>query len=139
MRQFFGFGLAVSLYLLLQSCVPTGEGDWRPIPMDGSGQSAPQPAPVKPTVPPIQPTAIPTIVPTALPIAEDETNIPGMREVHGVVNAEDCAKMEQRFRQQGRNLRLVNIKPRHDTIIKYICIFEGADAGTDTFTDNRSK
>jgi hypothetical protein len=137
-------GLVLSIARLLMACVPIGEGEWIPVlPGGGGGGSVPvqPPAPPKvpPAVPPLRPTVQPTIVPTMMPIAEDETNIPGVREVHAVANEDDCRRMADTFAKQGRNLRLVRASPNNGTILPWNCLFEGPDASTDVFQDHRSR
>ncbi len=127
--------------LLGVACVPIGEGEWRPMPIpEGGGQSVPPPAaPVKPTVPPSQPTPQPTIAPTVMPIQDDETNIPGVREVHAATSEEACYKMLEKFKQQDRNLT-VRVKMKdNNSVLSWLCIFEGPDASPDGFIDQRSR
>jgi hypothetical protein len=139
---------AIAIACLAFGCVPTVEGEYIPLPVGGGngGGSAPgqpaQPAPKpvpSPVVPPIQPTIQPTIAPTLMPIAEDELNIPGVRETHAVATKEDCGAMAKRFAQQGRNLKLVRVKANGGTVLPYTCIFEGLDAASGVFDDNRSR
>jgi hypothetical protein len=128
--------------LLCIACVPTGEGNWQPVPIpEGVGPSAPKPLPqAKPTVPPIQPTPQPTIAPTVMPIQDDETNIPGVREVHAAASREDCDKMLRQFQKQGRNLTLrIRQVSNNNSVLPWLCIFEGPDAGPDVFQDQRSR
>jgi hypothetical protein len=134
--------LVLGLLLLVVACVPIGEGEWQPIPIPAGGsQSAPKPIPqAKPTVPPIQPTLQPTIAPTIMPIQEDETNIPGVREVHAAASREDCDKMLKQFQKQGRNLTLrIRQVSNNNSVLSWLCIFEGPDAGPDVFQDQRSR
>ncbi len=122
--------LSLGLMLLCIACVPTGEGNWQPVPIpEGGGQSAPPPVPqAKPTVPPIQPTLQPTIAPTIMPIQDDETNILGVREVHAAASREDCDKMWNQFRKQGRNLTLrIRQVSNNNSVLSWLCIFEGPD------------
>jgi hypothetical protein len=125
---------------LLIACVPTGEGEWIPVMPNSGGGSVPAPPPkAAPAVPPIRPTVPPTIAPTMMPIAEDETNIPGIREVHSVATREDCQRMANTFAKQGRNIRLIRISANGGTILPFTCVFEGPDASTEVFQDKRSR
>ncbi|MEM9538169.1 MAG: hypothetical protein AAGA60_01515 [Cyanobacteria bacterium P01_E01_bin.42] len=51
-----------------------------------------------------------------------------VREWHCAANEEDYFKMEERFRQQGLDIRLVDIVETDDPILRVTCIFDGADA-----------
>jgi hypothetical protein len=67
---------------------------------------------------------------------DDEYNIAGMREIHAAASEEDCYKMMERFRKEGRNLEL-RIRSRRQGDLPYSCIFEGPDAQLDYFRDRR--
>lgn len=128
---------AIVLGGLAVGCIPTGEGEWKPVPIDGTGNPQPQPGPAKPT---IAPTTPPTIVPTMVPIQEDETNIPGVREVHAAASEADCDAMFKKFKKAGRNLRMRTRKiGDNNSVLPWLCIFEGPDASVDVFNDNRSR
>ncbi|MGK7926917.1 MAG: hypothetical protein AB4290_17025 [Spirulina sp.] len=55
------------------------------------------------------------------PVLED-------REWHCAASEEDCFKMEERFKQQGLDIRLVDIAETGDPVLRVACIFDGADA-----------
>ena len=55
------------------------------------------------------------------------------REQHGSVDRAGCERMLQRFRREGRRIRLVdiqenNLAPKGMRTLEYVCIFEGEDA-----------
>ena len=66
-------------------------------------------------------------------------NQPGKTELHGATSRENCNKMEQTFKKQGRNVRLVRVQPTTNpgAILQYICVFEGGDAQTGYFDEKR--
>lgn len=83
---------------------------------------------------------------TPLPIAAEMTvEIPpeqeGLRELHFVVSRANCQKMAKRFREDGRNVKLVDIKPNpygHGGFqLRFICIFEGPDAQPGYFSRDK--
>jgi hypothetical protein len=58
---------------------------------------------------------------------------PGVREQHGSVDREGCRRMAERFRSEGRAVRLVDIVENYlaspgQRTFNYICIFEGASS-----------
>lgn len=67
-------------------------------------------------------------------------NEPG-REVHAAATYEDCKNMLERFRRQGRNLKLTaRINPNasnRDNPLRWLCIFTGGDAQNNAFEDHR--
>jgi hypothetical protein len=65
---------------------------------------------------------------------EDPGNIPGQQETHYAASAEGCQKMRQRFKNEGRKLRLIRIKPVKAGVI---CIFQGEDARPGYYNDRR--
>lgn len=71
---------------------------------------------------------------------EGNENIPGSMETHAAASAEDCRKMERTFKQQGRNLKLVEARrvrnaARDGGVFQYLCIFEGEGATDDWFDE----
>jgi hypothetical protein len=69
---------------------------------------------------------------------EDESNIPGVQEVHWATSKQGCEEMLQRFRAEGRNLSL---KVRYTRpmpgsrrqLLHVVCLFEGPDARDDYY------
>jgi hypothetical protein len=130
--------LLLLLGKLLAACVPVGEGEWVPVTPDGSAP-APINPPAPPKVPPIQPAPQPTIRPTVMPI-QDPGNELGVRETHAVDSPESCDRMLETFQKQGRNLRLVEKRfIGSNSVLPWLCIFEGSDASSDVFKDNRAR
>jgi hypothetical protein len=141
--------ITIVLSWLVVGCVPTGEGEWIPVPIGGSGSSVPAPQPAQPapkpaatpvpTTLPIQPTIQPTIAPTMMPI-QDPGNIPGVRETHAVDSREACDRLLKKFNQDGRKLRLVDRRfVGNNNVLPWLCIFEGEDAQSGVFDDKRSR
>jgi hypothetical protein len=69
-------------------------------------------------------------------------NQPGKREVHAAANADGCQRMLERFRRQGRNLKLVEVRrvrnaARDGGVMQYQCIFEGSDSTDGYYNDRR--
>lgn len=67
---------------------------------------------------------------------EDPGNVEGQRETHAVTTRNDCDEMARRFRQQGRRVQLVERRYVGGQL-PYLCIFEGEDAQSGYFDDNR--
>jgi hypothetical protein len=97
----------------------------------------------RPWVPPVsagaggvsqQPMALPAEVYTS-----ENVNIPEVIEKHGVVNFNDCKRMEARFKQAGRKIRLTDVKPNlnRGATLFWICWFKGEDAQEGYFEDTR--
>lgn len=57
-------------------------------------------------------------------------DIPGQLETHGVTQPGQCDRMEQRFKAEGRRIRLVRkVRNRNPgATLRWICVFEGPDA-----------
>lgn len=64
-------------------------------------------------------------------------NEPGKREVHAVSSPQLCREMAERFKMQGRNIKLVRIARTATPMLRYDCIFEGPDAVEGWFHDRR--
>ncbi|MBD2088897.1 hypothetical protein H6F67_03405 [Microcoleus sp. FACHB-1515] len=126
---------------LLNACVPYpdsgGGGSYRmPIPVPaGGGGSVPRTVP-----PPIGASDLPS-----QPLYAQDDQDPdywqedGVRELHGATSPAQCQRMAERFRQEGRNIRLVAAKPNRNpgSTLPYYCVFEGPDASSSYFQDNR--
>jgi hypothetical protein len=73
--------------------------------------------------------------------AELDQYPPDQYEIHGVVSADDCYRMEQRFKSWGRNVTLVKVLPNPSKgILEWVCIFDGPDSepvDNNVFEDNR--
>ncbi len=65
----------------------------------------------------------------------------GVRELHFVVGRKNCSQMAKRFREDGRNVRLIDIRPNpygHGGFqLRFICIFEGPDAQPGYFSRDK--
>jgi len=65
----------------------------------------------------------------------------GVREIHGAVEPSNCRKMEERFKREGRRVRLTGIKPNPygsgGFSLRFVCIFEGPDATPGYYTGDR--
>lgn len=116
-RRFWAIAL-----LFLAGCSSEGER-FGPLPSDiaplfgGGGGSAPAPAQAP---------------------AQTRPNVPGtagvmaIREQHGAVNQSNCYDMEARFKREGRNVRLVEVKPNDlgvGGVFAWICVFEDDGSG----------
>jgi hypothetical protein len=68
-----------------------------------------------------------------------EYNEPGKTELHGATTENACYKMEQTFKRQGRKLRLIRVDRLNNpgAVLRFLCIFEGEDAQTGYFDENR--
>lgn len=89
----------------------------------------------------IQPPA-PVPVPAAeMGVGELPPEQVGVREIHFVVNRSNCRQMAKRFREDGRNVKLV------DTLrnpygsggfqLRFVCVFEGSDAQPGFFSRDK--
>lgn len=76
------------------------------------------------------PPSNPSPFPIPYPITAQETK----REQHAVTKRELCEEMERRFRQQGRQVELVEIQRiLGNDILRWNCVFEGPDADPNFF------
>lgn len=92
-----------------------------------------------PAAPPAAPAA-PPIAAGAVNFAHGELNkYPADRfELHGAASFPDCKRMAQRFKDEGRKVRLIRALPLDgDGPLKYMCIFDGEDVDNGVFEDNR--
>lgn len=117
--------LALSLCALLIGCVGTGDGGSIPlVPLRGGGSAAPS----KPILPPLFEI-------------KSEEEAPQL-EQHGAATAAECRQMEKRFREEGRKIRLKEVKNNpYNTggVLQFLCVFTGQDAKgePDAFEDYR--
>lgn len=80
-------------------------------------------------------------VPTPQPMPSrvfmsENYNIPGVREVHWASDESGCARMAQRFRNEGRRLDFRRfVRDRRGK--SGLCIFEGPDAMANYYNDRR--
>lgn len=60
----------------------------------------------------------------------DPGNIPGKQETHGATQRSACKEMERKFHRQGRRVRLARVirSTNPGAVLRFICVFEGADA-----------
>jgi hypothetical protein len=137
-RRLYRRQRAITLFTLafcLTACA--GDSDIYPVPVfpgSGSGSGArtlPAPPPEEPMVPPVM---------------TSESEQPGeviVYEQHGATSISQCQKMAERFKQEGRNVRLVKAVPntfnRGGGELRYICLFDGPDKVTEgnVFEDHR--
>jgi len=66
-------------------------------------------------------------------------NEEGKQELHGATTRENCRKMAETFKRQGRNIRLVDTQRSKNpgAVLEWICIFQGGDAQTGYFDERR--
>lgn len=116
------------LALGLTACNDASEFNPVPIGVAPGGGNAPaqpaQPAPAQPA------PAEPNYTGTGGAMLQQSSQ--PQREIHGAVNSSDCQRMLERFRRDGRRLRLVNVR-RNDIgvggVLAWICEFEEETPG----------
>lgn len=120
--------------LLLTACL--GDNDIYPLPVFPGGGSGSGTAPFPQTVTPVVPPVV-----ISEPEQPEEEKI--VYEQHGATNISQCQQMAQRFKREGRNVRLVkavpNIFNKGGGTLRYICLFDGPDKVTEgnVFEDHR--
>lgn len=104
-----------------------GGSSWQPNPPPWAAKPAPKPSTAV-TPSPLTPGArTGALLSTDDPVGDEP--IKGQRELHGATSASGCYKMAERFKREGRRVKLVRIKPNtSDGILTTVCIFEGEDA-----------
>jgi hypothetical protein len=137
-RRLFRRRGAISVFTLafcLTACV--GDSDIYPVPVfpgggSGSGGSTlPAPPPAEPMVPPVMTSE------------SEQPGEPIAYEQHGATSVSQCQKMAERFKREGRNVRLVKAVPntlnKGGGDLRYICLFDGPDKVTEgnVFEDYR--
>jgi hypothetical protein len=148
MRRLASLAMLGAIALTLTSCVGEPDGLRNAVPAGaGVGYAPAQPnhapaagAPMAP--PPAGSGDLPGFPPQAMNTQEQPEqphNIPGKQEVHSVVNANDCKRMDKAFRQAGRNLKLIKTvqNPDPNSPLRWTCFFQGSDATVGYFNDNR--
>jgi hypothetical protein len=113
--------LALLLGLILIGCTDAMPGD------SIGGQSRPR----VPMIP------IPQTEGTQAETEEVESE--PVQERHGVTTRQACREMADRFKRQGRQVELVEVKASDNpgATLKFTCIFEGKDAQEGWFEDSR--
>lgn len=130
----------IILAIALGGCEPN---EFRPVPLGPMGNPPAQPAPAQPVKPaPAQPAPTPMAPgPTPYPIqtGPDPGNVAGKQETHAVTSRDRCYKLEQKFKQQGRKVKLARIirNPNPGAALLYVCVFEGEDAKPGYYEDYR--
>ena len=125
-------GKAIACFLLsfsLMACV--GDNDVVPIPAfptgGGGGGGGGQAIPSRPANPPVEPILPPVLEQSELEQPEEYVAY----EQHGATDISQCQKMAERFKREGRNVRLVkavpNIFNKSGGALRYICLFDGPD------------
>ena len=125
---------AVTSAVFLTACV--GDSDLYPVPVfpSGGGGGA---VPTRPASPPADPM-VPPVVASASEQPEqsdehagEQPSEPIVYEQHGATSISQCQKMAQRFKREGRNVRLVKVVPnafnQGGGALRYICLFDGPD------------
>jgi len=66
-------------------------------------------------------------------------NEPGAQELHGATSRENCNTMAERFKREGRKLKLVRVDKSTNpgATLQYICVFQGEGATTGYFDEKR--
>ena len=128
---------AITMGLLpLTACVGTGDGRSVPLfPVPGSGGGGSGGTPIfKPA--PAEPMA-PSVLLSESDIYSEQY------EKHGAADASDCYQMEQRFKSEGRKIRLVKVVRNYlnsgGGVLEFLCLFDGEDAEVESsaFEDYR--
>lgn len=136
-RLIAAFALAVSL----TACV--GDGDIYPVPVfpgggggggGGTVPARPAPPPAKPIVPPVVSSETEEPDPSGEQVGERSDEQPSevvVYEQHGATSLSQCQQMAQRFKREGRDVRLVKVVPnsfnKGGGALRYICLFDGPD------------
>ncbi|PZV09158.1 MAG: hypothetical protein DCF22_18930 [Leptolyngbya sp.] len=66
-------------------------------------------------------------------------NQEGQTEIHGATTRENCRKMEQTFKRQGRKVQLVDMRRSTNpgAALEWVCVFQGTDAQAGWFDERR--
>lgn len=115
--------------LLLTGCF--GDSDIRPIPIFPTGGGGGGSAPARPANPPAGASPKP-MAPSLIETEEEGPDSPVTTyEQHGATSISQCQQMAERFKKEGRNVRLVKAVPNSfnsdNSGFRYICLFDGPD------------
>lgn len=121
-------GRAIAYFLIpffLTACI--GDSDIAPIPALPKGGSGGRAIPSRPANPPAEPMMPPVMEQSELEQPEEYVAY----EQHGATDISQCQKMAERFKREGRDVRLVKAVPntfnKAGGALRCICLFDGPD------------